>query len=88
MSNAVDLNEALALKPLELVLNLTPRIARRLRALAYNEQHSASSVATTLLTRALVPDARDRKRLRDRDIDDVRDDDRHRVEPVEERESA
>lgn len=88
MTRVPSLDEALALEPLKLVVVLPPRIARRLRIRAHSENRSVLRTATTLLACALVPDAHKRRRLVERDLDDVLGDDRHDAVPVEEQESA
>jgi hypothetical protein len=62
------LEHALSDDPIRVEFGLPPSLARRLRALAYDEKRSPGQVAAWLVSRALVPDARERARLVSRDL--------------------
>ena len=59
------------LAPNTITVTLPPRFARRLRCVAAGSGITAERAAFGLLTRALVPDARDRRRLVERDLTDA-----------------
>ena len=59
------------LAPITTTVTLPPRFARRLRCVAADSGITAERAAFGFLTRALVPDARDRRRLVERDLDDA-----------------
>ena len=62
------LEESLSDAPLRVEFGLPPSLARRLRALAYEEKRSPARVAALIVTRALVADARELARLVRRDL--------------------
>ena len=59
------------LRPITITVNLPPRLARRLRCVAAGSGSTAEWVAVGLLAHALVPDARERGRLIERDLTDI-----------------
>ncbi len=62
------LEESLSDAPLRVEFGLPPSLARRLRALAYEEKRSPARVAALIVTRALFSDARELARLVRRDL--------------------
>ena len=59
------------LEELKLELTMSPRLARRLRALAHQEKCSVSRLVTMILERSLVPDEHERRRLAERGLEDA-----------------
>ncbi len=68
MSAVPSLDEALALESLKVEIILPPRLARRLRAMAYDKHAPPDQVATCLLAAQLVHDDGERRRLVELDV--------------------
>ena len=79
MSAVPDRDEALELKALTVTTCLPPRLGRRLKCMAHSEGRSVERMASLILARGLVPDARERRRLVGLDLDDALGVDRHDV---------
>ena len=84
MSSAPNRDEALELEALTVTACLPPRLGRRLKCMAHGEGRSVERMASLILARGLVPDARERRRIVELDLDHVLGVDRHDVVMVEE----